>query len=78
MRGQDQSSSSPFGYGDLDSRDPAKHPLWPGVAPSVAAPTSDTGRAGQEPAIDDRTTCRPGHTALGSCRPFGRRWGTAS
>jgi hypothetical protein len=27
MRGQDKSSSGPFGYANLESRVPAKHPL---------------------------------------------------
>ncbi len=44
MRGQDQSSSSPFGYVHLESRVPAEHPLCPigvmlGVTPHVAQST---------------------------------------
>lgn len=34
MRGQHQSSSSPFGYVGLESRVPAKHPLRPGRYPA--------------------------------------------
>jgi hypothetical protein len=63
MRGQHQSSSSPFGYVGLESRGPAKHPLRPGVTPHVAQNTYDTGRARQTSAIDGRTTRHPGYTA---------------
>jgi len=69
MRGQDQSSSSPFGYVDLESRVPAKHPLRLireilGVT-LHAQNTYDTGRAGQKSAI----------APAESCGPFGRRRG---
>jgi hypothetical protein len=63
MRGQHQSSSSPFGYVGLESRGPAKHPLRPGVTPHVAQNTYDTGRARQTSAIDGRTTRHPGYAA---------------
>jgi hypothetical protein len=74
MRGQDQSSSSPFGYVDLESRVPAKHPLWLiwamlGVTPHAAQGTYDTGRARQKSTIDGRTARHPGYA-------FGRRRGT--
>ena len=63
MRGQDQLSSSRFGYVDIESRVPAKHPLGLGVTPHVAQNTHDTGRARQKSAIDGRTTRHPGYAA---------------
>jgi hypothetical protein len=43
MRRQDQASSSPLGYGDLESRVAAKHllRLFGGVAPRVVKNTYD-------------------------------------
>jgi hypothetical protein len=72
MRSQDQSSSSNFGYVDLESRFPAKD--WVrlmremlGATSHAARNTDDTGKVRQESAIAPRE----------SCGPFGRLWGPA-
>jgi hypothetical protein len=74
VRGQDQSSSSHFGYLDLESRFSASHSLRPirdmlGLTPHVAQNTYDTGRTKQKPAINGHTTRHPGYA-------FARRRGS--
>jgi hypothetical protein len=75
MRGQDQSSSSPFGYVDPESRVPARHAVrpvgeMPGVTPHVAENAYDPGRAGQKSAFDGPTARHPSYA-------IGRRRGPA-
>jgi hypothetical protein len=82
MRSQGQSSDSPFGYVDLESRAPAKHRArlireMLGVTPNDAQSAYDTGRARQEAALDGRAARHLGYAALAeSCGPFDRRRGT--
>jgi hypothetical protein len=51
MRGQEQSSSSLFGYVDIEGQVPATHPLWlsreiPGATTRIPQSTNDTGPCG--------------------------------